>query len=120
MNFTQSIPSINNLKNHLTMNLKKTILPGVAGLALFAAPLANALTYSDGDVLLIFRSDGLHNVEFNLGKISQFLGNPDGYTNTVANWNSSVVTSNYSLTGAGAQFAILATTSSSDPNRTAW
>ncbi len=120
MNFTQSIPPINNLKINPIMNLKKTILPGVAGLALFAAPFANAFTYSDGDVLLIFRSDGLHNVEFDLGNISQFLGHPDGYTNVVANWDSNVVTSNYSLIGGGAQFAVLATTSSSDPNRTAW
>jgi len=102
------------------MNYQKRILLPLAAIALLGARIANAFNYTDGDVLLVFRSDGLHNVEFNLGNISQFLGHPDGYTNTVTNWNLGVVTSNYSLTGAGAQFAVLATTSSSDQNRTAW
>ena len=102
------------------MNLKKTLIAGVAGLALFAAPFARAFTYTNGDVLLIFRSDGLHDIEFDLGNVSQFLGRPNGYTNVVTNWNFSVVASNYSLTGNGAQFAVLATTASTDPNPTAW
>jgi hypothetical protein len=102
------------------MNLKKTILPGLAGLALLAAPSARAWTYNNSDLLLIFREDTKNNVEFDLGSVSNYLGHPDGYTNLVSNWNLNVVTSNYSLTGASVQFALVASTSTTDSNRTAW
>jgi hypothetical protein len=35
--------------------------------------------YQDGDVLLIFRENGFDDVEFDLGNISQFLNQPNGY-----------------------------------------
>ena len=102
------------------MNLKKTILPGLAGLALLAVPAAKAWTYNTGDLLLIFREDTKNDVEFDLGSVSNYLGHPDGYTNPVANWNFNVVSSNYSLTGGSVQFALIATTSTTDADRTAW
>jgi hypothetical protein len=102
------------------MNLKKTILPGLAGLALLAVPAAKAWTYNNSDLLLIFREDTKNDVEFDLGSVSNYLGHPDGYTNLVSNWNFNVVTSNYSLTGGSVQFALIAATSTSDSNRTAW
>lgn len=102
------------------MKLKKTLLAGLAGLALGAATSARAFTYTNGDVLLIFRADSQPNVEFNLGNISQFLGHPNGYTNVVTNWNLNVVTSNYPLNGAGVQFAVLATTATTNATPTAW
>ena len=102
------------------MKIKRLLQPGIAALLLSAVPHTGAFTYTDGDVLLVFRSTGLHNVVFDLGNVSQFLGHPNGYTNLVANWNPAVVTSNYPFAGGGTQFAVLATTSSSDPNPTAW
>jgi hypothetical protein len=102
------------------MNLKKIILPCLGGLALLAVPCAKAWTYNNSDLLLIFREDTKNNVEFDLGSVSNYLGHLDGYTNVVANWNFNVVTSNYSLTGGSVQFALIATTSTTDANRTAW
>lgn len=102
------------------MNLKKTILPGLAGLVLLAVPSARAWTYNNSDLLLIFREDTKNNVEFDLGSVSNYLGHPNGYTNVVANWNFNVVNSNYSLTGGSVQFALVASTSTTDTNRTAW
>ena len=100
------------------MNLKKTIAAGLAGLALCTAPAAWAWTYNDGDVLLIFRANNKNNVEFDLGGISQFLGHPNGYTNVVTNWNVNVVTTNYALTNANVQFAVISATKS--PSSEAW
>jgi hypothetical protein len=100
------------------MNLKKIILPCLGGLALLVAPVASAWTYTDGDVLLIFRAAGKNNVEFDLGNISQFLGFPNGYTNVVTNWDLNVVTSTYALTNGNVQFAVIAATKS--PSSEAW
>ncbi len=102
------------------MNLKKIILPGLAGLALLGVPSVRAWTYNAGDLLLVFRENLNNNVEFDLGSVSNYLGHSDGYTNLVSNWNINVVTSNYSLTGGSVQFALVASTSTTDTNRTAW
>jgi hypothetical protein len=83
-------------------------------------PFAQALTYNPGDVLLVFRSPGLNDVEFDLGSISQFLNHTNGYTVPVNSWSPSVVNSNYSLNGGNVQFALLASTSVSDPSPNAW
>jgi hypothetical protein len=102
------------------MNLKKIILPCLGGLALFAAPSVRGWTYNNGDLLLIFRESGHNNVEFDLGTVSNYLGFPNGYTNVVTNWNFNVVTTNYSLTNSAVQFALIASTSTTATNRTAW
>lgn len=102
------------------MNLQKILLTFAITTVLFFPPYSRAGTYTNGDALLIFRSDGLHDVEFDLGSVNQFLGHPNGYTNVVTNWNLAVVTSNYSLSGDNVQFAVLATTPSSASNPTAW
>jgi hypothetical protein len=39
---------------------------------------ACAFTYTNTDLLLIFRQDGFNDVEFNLGTVSNFLGQADG------------------------------------------
>jgi hypothetical protein len=74
--------------------MKKIILSTLAALGLLALPQARAWTYSDGDVLLIFR-DGYHDVEFDLGNVSQFSGQTNGYTVVVTNWNFNLVTSTF-------------------------
>jgi hypothetical protein len=88
--------------------------------ALLAAGSARAVNYSTNDVLLILRSPGFNDVEFDLGNISQFLNHPSGYTVAVTNWNPAVVNANYALNGGDVQFALLASTSISDPNPNSW
>jgi hypothetical protein len=84
------------------------------------APFAQAFTYNPGDVLLVFRSPGLNDVEFNLGNVSQFLNQTNGYKVAVTGWSPSVVNANYPLNGGNVQFAVLASTSVSDPNPNSW
>ena len=59
--------------------MKRIILTTLAALALLASPQARAWTYSDGDVLLIFRN-GSQDVEFDLGSVTNYLGKTNGYT----------------------------------------
>jgi hypothetical protein len=77
---------------------------------LLLAPLAQAFTYQDSDVLLVFRKDGSDDVLFNLGSISQFLNRTDGEEVQVTNFNLELVRSKYDLTDE-VKVALLATTS---------
>ena len=79
------------------------------GLLLLAAPLANAFTYQDQDVLLAFRKDGFDDVVFNLGSIQQFLNRTNGETFVVSGWTLDLVRSKYDLDG-DVKVAILSTT----------
>ena len=72
--------------------MKKIILPAIALLALLAATPARAWSYNDGDVLLIFRESGHNNIEYDLGNVSQFLGQTNGYTTTITKWDPGLVT----------------------------
>ncbi|MDR3456120.1 MAG: hypothetical protein P4N60_01635 [Verrucomicrobiae bacterium] len=105
--------------------MKKIILQTLAVLALLAAlPQARAWTYSDGDVLLIFRN-GSKDVEFDIGGISSFLGKTNGYSTTVTNWSFNLVTNTFGAL-AGAKVVLIASTgstnwlSSTEPNTTAY
>src|ERR1039458_10863904 len=74
--------------------MKRLLQATLAALGMLAAPLAHAWTYSNGDVLLIFR-DGTYEVEFDIGNISQFTGKPNGYTTTITNWSFNLVTNTF-------------------------
>ena len=100
--------------------MKKLLYPALAALSLLAAPTARAWTYSDGDVLLIFRASGFNDVEFDLGNISQFLNKANGYTNAVTGWNHNLVTSTFGTDLTGVSVILASTTSKLDPNRSAW
>lgn len=82
-----------------------------AALALLAAPLSHAWTYTDGDALLVFRNSGFNTVEFNLGNISQFTNVPSGSTITVSGWSSSLVTSTFGNDLTDVSVILAATTS---------
>ena len=104
--------------------MKRFILTTLAAVTLLAAPQVRAWTYSDGDVLLVFRN-GSQDVEFDLGSVNQFLGQTNGYTTTVTGWDPGLVTSTFgSITGT--KVVLLATggstnwLTSAEPNTTAY
>ena len=100
--------------------MKKMIPSILAALALLATPLAQAWTYSDGDLLLVFRKGGHKNIEFDLGSVSQFLGKTNGYTTPVTGWDLSLVTGEFGSDLTGVKVILLATTSTTNANPTAW
>jgi len=85
--------------------------------------IASAFSYSNTDLLLIFRSDGgFSDVEFNIGSVSNYLGKPSGTTINVTNWNLNQVLVNFNKSNslAGVKFLLIATTSSTDSPRRSW
>jgi len=89
-------------------------------LILCTAQLAMGFSYSDSDLLLIFRRDGTSkDVEFNLGTVSNYLGKASGTVIQVTNWNFNTVANNFGSL-AGVKFALIATTANSDPVRRSW
>jgi hypothetical protein len=96
--------------------MKKTLqltLAALAWLAVLATPTARAWNYQNGDVLLTFRgADPADDVEFNIGNVSQFLNQPNGYTVSVTGWDPNLVVSNLGSI-SGASVILTATTSSS-------
>ena len=102
--------------------MKRLLQATLAALGMLAAPPAHAWTYSNGDVLLIFR-DGTYEVEFDIGNISQFTGKPNGYTTTITNWSFNLVTNTFGadVTPSGDGVTVLlAASTSTGPNPTAW
>jgi len=98
--------------------MKKNILLVLGTLALLATLPARAWTYTNGDLLLIFR-DGHNNVEFDLGSVTNFLGHTNGYTTPVTGWNPNIVNATFpSLSGV--KVVLLASSGQTDPNPTAW
>ncbi len=99
----------------------------LAALTLLAAPVARAWTYNDGDLLVVFRN-GSQDVEFDLGSVTNFLGQTNGYTTTVTGWDPTLVTSTFgSLTTAVKIILLVASTgratnwlSGAEPDTTAY
>jgi hypothetical protein len=100
--------------------MKKIILPAIALLALLTATPAGAWSYNDGDVLLIFRESGHNDVEFDLGNVSQFLGQTNGYTAAITNWNSGLVTTQFGSDLTGVSVILAAANSPVSTTPTAW
>lgn len=100
--------------------MKRIILSTFVLLALLATPLARAWTYNNGDLLLVFRNSGQPDIEFDLGSVSNLLGQANGWTTTITGWDSSLVTSTFGTDLTGVQVALLAATSPSATTPTAW
>jgi len=102
--------------------MNKLIPLTIAALALLAAPVAQAWTYKDGDVLLLFRNVNNPNndVEYDIGSVNQFLGQTNGYTTTVTNWSPAIVQGLYGTDLTGVSVALLAVTSPTSPTPTAY
>src|ERR1041385_7261884 len=104
----------------------KTKLPSrissyVLGLcAAGAVQSAGAFTYSDSDLLLVFRRDGFNDVEFNLGSVSNYLGRMSGTTMTVGGWDLNLVKANYNNSLASVKFLLGGSTSATDASRRIW
>jgi hypothetical protein len=95
------------------------IIAGLAWLAVLATPLARAWTYTDGDVLLIFRETGTYDVEFDIGNISQFLGHTAPYSAQVTGWDPTLVASTLGSV-SGASVILAATTAEYATSPSAW
>ena len=100
--------------------MKKLILSSLALLGLLATPAARAWSYSDGDLLLVFRANAHNNIEYDLGSVSNLLGQTNGWTTTISGWDPSLVTTEFGANLTGVKVILAATTSSTNANRTAW
>jgi len=99
----------------------KRILHIATFLALvLAAPMARAWVYQDGDVLLIFRENGFDDVEFDLGNISQFLNQSNGYNSTVGGWDVTPVLNIFGQDLTGVSVILLATTAKTNSTLSSW
>ena len=100
--------------------MKKIILSAFVLLALLATPQARAWSYSDGDLLLVFRASGHNNIEYDLGSVSNLLGHANGYTTNITGWDSSLITTEFGTGLSGVKVILAATTSSANATPTAW
>jgi hypothetical protein len=80
----------------------------------------SAFTYSNANLLLVFRKDTFNDVEFDLGSVSNFLGLANGTVITVTNWNLNQVKAQYNNSLLNVKFLLAAATSSDDTVRRAW
>jgi len=100
--------------------MKQIILSAFALVTVLAAPAAQAWSYSDGDLLLIFRATGHNNIEYDLGSVSNLLGQPNCYTTNLSGWDSSLLTTEFGSDLSGVKVILAATTSSANATPTAW
>jgi hypothetical protein len=100
--------------------MKKIILSTLALLALLATPSVRAWSYSDGDLLLVFRATGHNNIEYDLGSVTNLLGHTNGYTQTITGWDSSLITTEFGAGLSGAKVILAATSSPTNASPTAW
>src|SRR5258708_574673 len=76
------------------------------------AQSASAFTYTDFDLLLVLRQEGLSDVEFNLGSVTNFLGKADGTVVTVTNFDVNLAKSSFNNNLVGVKFVLMAATNS--------
>jgi len=93
---------------------------GALALATGWVQTLGAFTYSETDLLLVFRKDNFNDVEFNLGSVSNYLGKTDGTVITVSNWDLAQVRANYNNSLANVKFLLTAVTASSNAVPRVW
>jgi hypothetical protein len=91
----------------------------LAALAVGAVQQARALNYSPTHLLLVFRQDGVKDVLFDIGSVSNYLGHTAGTRIPVA-YNQDYVTTNFPGGRVGVQFAVVSTTDQPDPLQRVW
>jgi len=67
--------------------MKKILSAAILATVLGAGGSASALTYTDGDLLLILRQNGNNDVEYDLGPVSALTGLSSGTTQTLGSWD---------------------------------
>lgn len=110
--------SIRGMKH--TPQIKTLIRFGAFILAAAWASPVSAFTYTNGDLLLVFRKDTFNDVEFNLGTVSNYLGKVDGTVMQVTNWNVNLVRANFNNSLVNVKFLLASVTASDDALRRAW
>jgi hypothetical protein len=103
-------------------SIKNLLKIGALILATGWTQTLSAFTYTNSNLLLVFRRDGFFDVEFNIGSVSNFLGKASGTVIPVTNWNLNLVRTNFNTTNslANIKFILAAVTASDDPVRRAW
>jgi hypothetical protein len=84
-----------------------------------ALQIASAMNYSGTDLLLVFRKDGQKDIEFDLGSISNYLGQAQG-TMIPVPYNTNAVSTNFNNSVSGAKFALVAATLQTDGLPRVW
>ncbi|MDB6035568.1 MAG: hypothetical protein JWM16_5906 [Verrucomicrobiales bacterium] len=101
--------------------ITKLYRSSLAVLAAGVAQQAGAFTYSDSDLLLVFRKDGNFNdVEFNLGSVTNYLNKPAGTKVPVSNWDVNVVKANYNNSLGNVKFLLASASAVTDSPRKLW
>ncbi len=90
----------------------------VAACATGAIQVASALNYSSTDLLLVFRKDGVKDVEFDLGSVSNYLAVAAG-TRVPVSYDTNLVQTSFGGL-SGVRFGVVGTTSQVDPLPRVW
>ena len=90
--------------------MKKLFLSAACGWLTLWTLTVSAFTYADGDLLLVFHSNGANDVEFNLGSVTNYLGHTSGAVITITNWSPAAVYANFHSSWSGVSFALLSAT----------
>ncbi len=107
--------------NTLNSIRRFAVILGIGSASFIAAHSARAFTYSDEDLLLVFREDGYNDVEYNLGNVNWLLNLPAGSTVVITNWDPSLLSANYgSDLMAGVKVALLGSAGVSATNLVSW
>lgn len=80
------------------------------------AHAAGGFAYQDSDLLLVLRKTGNHDMLFNLGSVSNYLGWAAGSTSTVTHWDTTAARANFAGNLAGVKYVLLAATPVLSPN----
>ncbi|PWU11103.1 MAG: hypothetical protein C5B50_23950 [Verrucomicrobia bacterium] len=105
------------------MKRLKPILLGT--ILISAAQLASAINYTSGDLMLVFRKNGatssvhVNNVEFDIGRISTFMGYASGSVHAVS-FDLTLVKNSFGGSMSGVKFAVIGSVPQGAPAGHLW